>query len=142
MGKNIGADSHRMHYSLSGAAFADEFHYTNLLIGDRAPGMGGAYTAVSDDATGLTIIQRVRLRPVNLSASVNAYYYDKHTGTSSAATDGNTRSSLLPNYFGVVNLGGWIFDFPMLSRSPSCQTSNRHSMTCSSALRSSPSIPE
>ncbi len=34
-------------------AAADELHYTNLLIGDRASGMGGAYTAVSDDATGL-----------------------------------------------------------------------------------------
>jgi long-chain fatty acid transport protein len=32
---------------------ADEFHYNNMLIGDRATGMGGAYAGVSDDPSGL-----------------------------------------------------------------------------------------
>jgi len=38
---------------VSAWVFADEFHYNNLLIGDRASGMGGAYTAISDDASGM-----------------------------------------------------------------------------------------
>ena len=34
-------------------AQADEYHYINMLVGDRAAGMAGAYTAVSDDTGGL-----------------------------------------------------------------------------------------
>ncbi|MFK7824105.1 MAG: hypothetical protein AB8G05_08110 [Oligoflexales bacterium] len=34
-------------------AYADQFHYQNFLIGDRAIGLGGAYGAVSDDASGV-----------------------------------------------------------------------------------------
>ncbi|MDY7035416.1 MAG: aromatic hydrocarbon degradation protein, partial [Thermodesulfobacteriota bacterium] len=33
-------------------AFADDYHYVNMLVGDRATGLGGAYTAVSDDPAG------------------------------------------------------------------------------------------
>lgn len=32
---------------------ADQFHYQNFLIGDRAIGLGGAYGGVSDDASGV-----------------------------------------------------------------------------------------
>ena len=35
------------------AAHADEYHYRNVLIGERAAGLGGAYVAVSDDPTGI-----------------------------------------------------------------------------------------
>ena len=34
-------------------AHADQFHYQNFLIGDRAIGLGGAYGGVSDDASGV-----------------------------------------------------------------------------------------
>jgi long-chain fatty acid transport protein len=34
-------------------ALADEYHYVNTLVGERASTMGGAYTAVSDDPSGL-----------------------------------------------------------------------------------------
>lgn len=34
-------------------ARADLFHYNNLLIGDRAIGLGGAYTAIADDSAGV-----------------------------------------------------------------------------------------
>ncbi len=87
-------------------AEADEYHYTNLLVGDRASGMGGAYVAVSDDATGLYYnpagIAYVTGR--SISASVNAHY--STTKEYKDVIDGNgwvrTSSSLLPNYFGVV----------------------------------------
>ncbi len=39
--------------SWSGQAFADQFHYNNVLVGTRAVGMGGAFGGVADDASGL-----------------------------------------------------------------------------------------
>jgi long-chain fatty acid transport protein len=91
---------------LAGASGADEFHYTNLLIGDRASGMGGAYTAVSDDATGLYYNPAgiVYSSGRNISASVNAYYATEKQYSSVISGHGweRTSASLLPNYFGVV----------------------------------------
>lgn len=90
----------------AGTATADDFHYTNLLVGDRASGMGGAYTAISDDATGLYYnpagIAYASVR--SFSASVNAYYENDKTYKSVIGGNGWSRSSssLLPNYFGVV----------------------------------------
>lgn len=100
----------------AGNASADDYHYTNLLIGDRASGMGGAYTAVSDDATGLYYnpagIMYTSGR--SLSASVNAYYDNEKTYKGVIGGNGWTRrsSSLLPNYFGVVQpMGRFKFGF-------------------------------
>lgn len=87
-------------------ARADDYHYTNLLIGDRATGMGGAYTAISDDATGLYYNPAgiVYSTGRSLSASVNAYYDNEKTYKNVIGGNGWSRrsSSLLPNYFGVV----------------------------------------
>ncbi len=91
---------------IAGPATADDYHYTNLLIGDRASGMGGAYTALSDDATGLYYnpagIAYTAGR--SISASVNAYYNIEKKYKSVIAGNGwvRTSSSLLPNYFGVA----------------------------------------
>ena len=41
---------------MPGFVFAGSDHYKNILIGDRAATMGGAFTAVSDDASGYIII--------------------------------------------------------------------------------------
>jgi long-subunit fatty acid transport protein len=95
-----------MLFCMAAPVAADELHYTNLLIGDRASGMGGAYTAISDDATGLYYnpagIAYAAGR--NFSASVNAYYNNEKTYKGVIGGNGWTRrsSSLLPNYFGVV----------------------------------------
>jgi len=90
----------------SGTASADDFHYTNLLIGDRASGLGGAYVAVSDDSTGLYYNPAgvAYISGRNLSASVNAYYNSEKTYKGVIGGNGWSRrsSSLLPNYFGVV----------------------------------------
>jgi len=87
-------------------AMADEFHYTNYLIGDRASGMGGAYTAISDDPSGLyynpagTAYSQGR----SLSASVNAYYSLTKKYENVIGGNGWERNStsLLPNFFGVI----------------------------------------
>jgi hypothetical protein len=60
---------------------ADQFHYSNVLVGARSIGMGGAFGAVADDASG------VYYNPAGLafalsndiSASANAFYSKKTT---------------------------------------------------------------
>lgn len=37
----------------SSSATCDQFHYNNIIIGDRAIGLGGAFTAISDDSSGV-----------------------------------------------------------------------------------------
>lgn len=64
---------------LSGSAWADQYHYNNLLIGTRALGMGGAFAAIADDASG------VHYNPAgiayalsnDISGSANAFYNKK-----------------------------------------------------------------
>lgn len=87
-------------------ALADQYHYVNTLIGERASGMGGAYTAVSDDATGLYYNPAGIMYSTgrSLSASVNAYYtqtkkYENVIGGMGWEREAET---LLPNYFGVI----------------------------------------
>jgi long-chain fatty acid transport protein len=38
---------------VSSPLWADQFHYHNLVVGERAMGLGGAFCAVADDASGL-----------------------------------------------------------------------------------------
>lgn len=87
-------------------ALADDFHYGNLLVGDRASSMGGAYTAVSDDATGLYYNPAgiVYAAGRSVSANVNGYYNSRKTYKSVIGGNGWVRNSaaLLPNYFGAV----------------------------------------
>jgi long-chain fatty acid transport protein len=93
-------------FSFSAVSGADEYHYNNILVGDRASGMGGAYTAVSDDANG------VYYNPAgiayatgkNLSASVNAYSVSSRTykGVIDGQDWTRTSSTLLPNFFGII----------------------------------------
>jgi long-chain fatty acid transport protein len=87
-------------------AHADEFHYNNILIGDRASGMGGAYTAVSDDPSGMFYNPAgiAYAKGKSMSASVNAYHAvsKKYDGVIGGNGWKRNSSSLLPNYFGVL----------------------------------------
>lgn len=85
---------------------ADQYHYINMLIGDRASGMGGAYTAVSDDTSGLFYNPAGSAYSTgrNLSASVNAFTNSTKKYDNVIGGNDWTRksSSLLPNFFGVI----------------------------------------
>lgn len=109
------AKSHRALWWLAGIGLllcqapcrADIFHYDNLLVGDRASGMGGAYTAVSDDTAGLYYNPAgiVYSAAPSLSASANAYYQTDKTykGGLGGMSDWNRSSSkILPNFFGIL----------------------------------------
>ncbi|BBP42459.1 OmpP1/FadL family transporter [Thiosulfativibrio zosterae] len=60
---------------ISTKVYADQYHYSDILIGDRAAGFSGAYTAISDDPSGLYYNPAgiVRAPDGQLSASANAY---------------------------------------------------------------------
>lgn len=90
---------------------ADEYHYVNLLVGDRAAGLGGAYTALSDDPAGCFYNPAgISFAPSNsLSASVNAFstetkiYKDAMQDVNGNSKNWQQESSiLLPNFFGMV----------------------------------------
>jgi long-chain fatty acid transport protein len=88
------------------SALADQYHYNNMLIGDRATGMGGAYTAISDDTSGLFYNPAgiVYSPGANISGSLNAIH---STSTSYKKVLGDQdweRESFvfIPNFFGVV----------------------------------------
>ena len=66
---------------LSASAYADQFHYSNLVVGERAMGLGGAFTAVADDASAI-IYNPAGLGFAlsnDLSGSANAFYQRKVT---------------------------------------------------------------
>ena len=92
-------------------AAADDYHYINLLVGNRASGLAGAYTALSDDPAGCFYNPAgIAFAPHNsLSASVNAFntetktYQDAMQRVSGDGISWRQESSiLLPNFFGMV----------------------------------------
>jgi len=91
---------------LSTYAAADMDHYTNTLLGGRASTMGGAYNAISDDASGAFY------NPAGLSfATSSSFSGSANTYSTSKSTYKDTiddrdwqrdSSNLKPNFFGVV----------------------------------------
>lgn len=92
--------------SMNSIAFADGYHYNNILIGDRASGMGGAYTAISDDASGLFYNPAgiVYVVDRNFSATVNTFsaQYKTYSNVIGGQPFERKSSALLANYFGFV----------------------------------------
>jgi hypothetical protein len=85
---------------------ADENHYKNVLVGDRAASMGGAYNAISDDSSGAYYNPAgiVYSYGDSLSGSGNAYHSTKTTYEKSIADKDWVREStaILPNFFGMI----------------------------------------
>ncbi len=97
---------------VSPIAYGDDTHYNNILVGERASGLGGAYTAVSDDPSGLYYNPAgiVYAGSRNFSASVNAYHTTEVRYKSVIGGEDwvRTSSHLLPNFFGATQpmMGG------------------------------------
>ena len=85
---------------------ADDAHYKNMLIGERAATMGGSYVAISDDSTGCYYNPAGIAYAVgdSLSGSGNMLHKLKTVYTEAIGTQDWIRESesLVPNYFGVL----------------------------------------
>ena len=86
--------------------YADEDHYKNMLIGERAATMGGSYVAISDDSTGCYYNPAGIAYAVgdSLSGSGNVLHKMKTVYSEAIGTEDWVRESeaLVPNYFGVL----------------------------------------
>jgi len=102
------------------SAIADEYHYNDIIVGDRAAGLAGAYVAISDDPAGLFYNPAgIAYAPSSkLSASMNAYHttrsnYKNVFAKASGDKDWVRESNVfMPNFFGIVqSLGPGVFGF-------------------------------
>ena len=88
------------------ATHADIYHYNNILIGDRAAGMGGAYTAISDDPSGLFYNPAgiAHAAGASLNGSVNAYSntFSEYKNVFGNQSWKRVSSGLIPNFFGLI----------------------------------------
>lgn len=66
---------------VSSAALADQMHYRNVITGERAQGLGGAYSGVADDASGVFYNPGglAFAQSNDISGSANAFYSKKVT---------------------------------------------------------------
>ena len=92
---------------VSGSAHADIFHYNNVLVGERAVGLGGAFTALADDASGLYYNPAgiAFAQSNDISGSGNAYY-KKSTEYSNVVMEQDyteTASGMFAPFLGILN---------------------------------------
>jgi len=94
----------------NGLAYADVNHYRNILVGDRAATMGGAFEAISDDTSG-TYYNPSGIAFYDgggLSATANVYHLQYSTYEKAIRNyDWNRNSAeLVPNFFGIIKTWG------------------------------------
>jgi hypothetical protein len=96
---------------ISNIVWADQLHYKNILVGERASGLAGAFSAVSDDPSG-AYYNPAGLAFANksyISISTNTYKSSNSRYLDVLADDQNVdhnwsrnSSSFIPSYFGVL----------------------------------------
>ncbi len=91
----------------AGSARADIFHYNNVLVGERAVGLGGAFTALADDASGLYYNPAgiAFAQSNDISGSGNAFY-KKSTKYSNVVMEQDyteTASGMFAPFLGILN---------------------------------------
>jgi long-subunit fatty acid transport protein len=90
----------------------DDSHYTNILVGDRAGAMAGAYTALSDDPAGMYYNPAgiVHAGENSLSLSVNGYTSTskEYKGAIGGKDWSRKSSGIVPNFFGMLHTWGKI----------------------------------
>ena len=83
---------------------ADQFHYQNFIVGDRAVGLGGAYTGVADDASGVYYNPAGTAFALSndISGSANAIYNKTLTFKKTLGTEDFLEKSggTVPSFFG------------------------------------------
>lgn len=108
--KNIFFSLCLIFFTLS-TAFADQYHYNEVLIGNRASGLSGAYVAIADDPSGLFYNPSgiVYSSSTNVTANMNAFRYGrtKYVAALTTAAGQNvdwirTSSALVPSFFGIT----------------------------------------
>lgn len=108
----------------SRTALADQFHYNNILIGTRAVGLGGAFGAVADDASGVFYNPAgVAFALSNdISGSANAFYKKSasYKGTICGEDFVEESSGSVPSFFGGLQkldryVEGLVFAFGVYS---------------------------
>ncbi len=89
-----------------GTSHADLFHYKNVLIGERASGMGGAFVALSDDPSGIYYnpagIAFSGEDYFSLSANVYNYSIQTYKDVLPGKDYSYTSSGLIPALFGFT----------------------------------------
>jgi long-chain fatty acid transport protein len=98
---------------------ADPYHYKNILIGERASGLGGAFVAVSDDPSGIFYNPAGLAYSFEnyLSLSANAFCGSKQTFKNvKGGQDYNLSSStFVPAFFGFTQyLGSYKMAFAII----------------------------
>ncbi|HLE12738.1 MAG: hypothetical protein A2504_09700 [Bdellovibrionales bacterium RIFOXYD12_FULL_39_22] len=92
--------------TVSSYSLADTTHYRDILIGGRASTMGGAYTAVSDDAAGLIYNPAgMAMAPSDsISGSAKIFHNAETTYKETIGVENweRTSSNFLANFFGVI----------------------------------------
>lgn len=92
--------------------FGDDSHYTNILVGDRAGALAGAYTAISDDPSGMYYNPAGIAYAIesNLSLSVNGYTSTskEYKGAIGGRNWLRSSSGIVPNFFGMLKSWGKI----------------------------------
>jgi len=92
--------------------FGDDSHYTNILVGDRAGALAGAYTAVSNDPSGMYYNPAgiAFASENNLSLSVNGYTSTakEYKGAIGGRDWSRKSSGIVPNFFGMLQSWGKI----------------------------------
>ncbi|MCC6751139.1 MAG: hypothetical protein IT371_26025 [Deltaproteobacteria bacterium] len=85
--------------ALAPAARADDNHYQNYLMGDRAAGLGGAFTALSDDGSGIYYNPAGLAEAEHSSISITAAVYGWATRTDRLGNTGvNADDRAFVNY--------------------------------------------
>jgi long-chain fatty acid transport protein len=98
---------------VTSALKADQFHYNNVIVGTRAVGLGGAFTGIADDASG------VFYNPAGLAfalsndiqGSANAFYSKEITYKKTLGNDAfveESSGSLSPFFGGLQKLDRYV----------------------------------
>lgn len=128
---------------LSEVSYSGEYHYKDILIGERASGLGGTFTAISDDPSGVYYNPAGLIYAFEnyLSGSANTFVSTKSVSKDVLGGQPYTISSsgMSPTFFGFSqSLGKGKFGFAVIT--PDSESINQDDRI--TGLSSGPDTPE